>query len=510
MTRHLGDNMTSVLIAIALFGLTVYFLTSRKRRNTPPAIRGRLPILGNILQFRGAQPFYILTKWAEKYGPIYTLRIGAINAVVLTSGDLAKEALVTKYGSFPSKHMTTALTIATQDKKMLPTLDYGPHYNALKRHMVTHLLGPIPQKENRVLRHELIIRMINGMFEDMPSDGRVVNMSAIVNNLLFELALRQVLGFAPKEMYVAELGFLNREQIYKILVQDLLELGLQFDWRNYWPMLSWVPNKKKENIWNETARRRDLVCEELWKMYKKQFALTGPTGCYADNINEDDETFKIKENLIPMIIWELVLESVDTVSVASEWIIYELARNPQVQERLYQEIKSVAGDRMVNEDDMRNLPYLDAIIKETLRVYNPVPVLIPRIPAEDITLGGYDIPKGWDVIVNQWGIGRDKTRWPDADVWDPERCLRDSSIDLGIKDFKITPFGGGKRMCPGIQQGVSMISLEVCGIVQHFEFSFPPNEGNTDAEISMVTFTTRKATPMLAYIKARVKNILPA
>ncbi|KAG6555024.1 hypothetical protein Mapa_003056 [Marchantia paleacea] len=509
-TRNLDNNLPTVLIAIGLFWLSIYFLTSRKKRNYPPAIRGSLPILGNILQLREMKPHYTFTKWAEKYGPIYRFKTGAINVVVLNSGDLAKEVLVTKYHSVPNKRLPTAFKIMTGDKSMLVMYDYGPQYNALKRHMVTHLLGPIPQKEKQSFRHELVVRMINGIFEDMPTEGKVVNMRHVINNFLFELALGQVFGFAPKEMYVPELGCLNREEMFKILVEDLIAMALQFDWRNFWPMFRWVPNKKMENKCNQAVRRRNLVFQELVKMYKKQFALKGPTGCYADHVYEDAKIFSAKQNLLEMIIWETVIESADTSSVTSEWIVYELARNPQVQERLYQEIKSVVGDRMMNEDDMPNLPYLGAIIKETLRVYNPVSVLPSRFTDEDVTIGGYDIPKGWEVVVNQWGIGMDKKRWPDADAWDPERCMRDPSMDLGFRDFKITPFGGGKRMCAGIQQAMSILSLEICAFVQHFEYSFPPDDRNAGDKPSMVTLTTHKATPMLAYIKPRVKGILPA
>ncbi|KAG6555019.1 hypothetical protein Mapa_003051 [Marchantia paleacea] len=489
-TRKLDNNFPTVLIAIALFWLSVYFLTSRKKRNYPPAIRGCLPILGNILQLREMKPHYTFTKWAEKYGPIYRFKTGAINVVVVSSGDLAKEVLVTKYHSVPNRRLPTAFQIITDDKSMLAMWDYGPQYNALKRHMVTHLLGPIPQKEKRSFQHELVVRMINGMFEDMPTEGKVVNMRHVINNFLLELALGQ--------------------ELLKILVEDPIAMLLQFDWRNFWPMFRWVPNKKLENKCNQAARRRNLVCQELLKMYKKQFALKGPTGCYADHVYEDAKIFSAKQNLIEMIIWEPVIASADTSSVTSEWIVYELARNPQVQERLYQEIKSVVGDRMMNEDDMPNLPYLGAIIKETLRVYNPVSVLPTRFTDEDVTIGGYDIPKGWEAVVNQWGIGMDKKRWPDADVWDPERCMRDPSMDLGFQDFKITPFGGGKRMCAGIQQAMSILSLEICALVQHFEYSFPPDDRNAGDKPGMVTLTTHKATPMLAYTKSRVKGILPA
>lgn len=205
----------------------------------------------------------------------------------------------------------------------------------------------------------------------------------------------------------------------------------------------------------------------------------------------------LTEKQLMMSLWEPIIESSDTTLVTSEWAMYELAKNPECQERLYKEVVSVVGtERMVTEDDLPHMPYLKAVIKETLRQYPPVPMVPSRLVEEDITLGGYDIPKGHEVchghplihssfpilhtlrkssvlhlnlqcrseiewvvgfqiLVNLYAVAKDSAVWSNPEKWDPERVLGDNSLDMGFKNFNLMPFGAGKRMCAGITQVVN-------------------------------------------------------
>jgi ent-kaurene oxidase len=115
------------------------------------------------------------------------------------------------------------------------------------------------------------------------------------------------------------------------------------------------------------------------------------------------ETKHLSELEMEQLLWEPIPLSTDTSMVTTEWIMFELAKNPTVQERLYKEIIDVTcgqdqiTTRMVKEDDIPNMPYLSAVIKETFRKYPPIPLLPSRYVNKDTTLGGYDIPKGWQV-----------------------------------------------------------------------------------------------------------------
>lgn len=122
----------------------------------------------------------------------------------------------------------------------------------------------------------------------------------------------------------------------------------------------------------------------------------GASRYYADYVI--GEATHLTEKQVEMSLWEPIIESSDTTLVTSEWVMYEIAKDPKRQEKLLREIESVVGmERMVTEDDLPKMPYLKAVIKETLRQYPPVPIVPARLVEEDITLGGYDVPKGSQV-----------------------------------------------------------------------------------------------------------------
>jgi hypothetical protein len=137
------------------------------------------------------------------------------------------------------------------------------------------------------------------------------------------------------------------------------------------------------------------ILKELFHGIKSQ----GPKNCYADIVLTQDNG--LNDTRKELALWDTMFTSSDTTLLTSEWIMFELSNNPLVQERLYNEIMGVTKqDRMVTEDDIPNMPYLNAVIKETLRKYPPIAVLPARYVDKDVTLGGYDIPKGWQVLIN--------------------------------------------------------------------------------------------------------------
>ncbi len=129
----------------------------------------------------------------------------------------------------------------------------------------------------------------------------------------------------------------------------------------------------------------------------------GPKNCYADIVLTQDNG--LNDTRMELVIWDTMFTSSDTTLLTSEWVLFELAKNPLVQARLYEEIVGITKqERMVNEDDFANMPFLNAVVKETLRKYPPVAVLPGRIVDKDCTLAGYDIPKGWQVLIINYFI----------------------------------------------------------------------------------------------------------
>ncbi|XP_050254917.1 probable (S)-N-methylcoclaurine 3'-hydroxylase isozyme 2 [Quercus robur] len=143
-----------------------------------------------------------------------------------------------------------------------------------------------------------------------------------------------------------------------------------------------------------------------------------------------------------------LIAGTDSSSMVTEWAMAELMRNQDVLHKLREEIESEIGTNIVKESHLSHLPYLEACVKETLRLYPPGPLLILHRALQTCEVMGYTIPKDSFISVNIWAIGRDPTVFNDPLSFKPERFL-DSSLDFKGTNFDYTPFGAGRRGCPG-------------------------------------------------------------
>lgn len=174
----------------------------------------------------------------------------------------------------------------------------------------------------------------------------------------------------------------------------------------------------------------------------------------------------------------------DTSAVTIEWALSELINHPNIMARARQEIDDEVGhDRIVQESDIAKLPYLQAIVKETLRLH-PTGPLIVRESTEDCTINGYHIPAKTRLFVNVWSIGRDPNHWKDPLEFRPERFTGDEEengnreqLDVRGQTFQYLPFGSGRRSCPGASLAMEVVQMTLGGMIQCFEWKLA-DEGN--------------------------------
>ena len=164
----------------------------------------------------------------------------------------------------------------------------------------------------------------------------------------------------------------------------------------------------------------------------------------------------------------------------------ELLRNPEVLKNVQSEVRNVfAGSRDVNELGIHDLKYLNLVIKETLRLHAPVPLLIPRECQESCVVNGCVIPAKSRVIVNSWAIGRNPNYWTEPEKFYPERFL-DSSISYKGTDFEYIPFGSGRRICPGMSFGIAMVELILVNLLYHFDWKLPDGMKPQDLDMTEI------------------------
>lgn len=201
----------------------------------------------------------------------------------------------------------------------------------------------------------------------------------------------------------------------------------------------------------------------------------------------------------------MIAGGTESSAVTVEWAISELLRKPEIFKKATEELDRVIGrDRWVEEKDIVNLPYIDAIAKETMRLHPVAPMLVPRFSIEDINISGYDIPKGTRVLVNVWTIGRDPNLWESPNEFIPERFIG-KDIDVKGQDFELLPFGSGRRMCPGYSLGLKVIQSSLANVLHGFTWNLPPNMKKEDLDMNEIFgLSTPKKIPLVAIIEPRL------
>lgn len=194
---------------------------------------------------------------------------------------------------------------------------------------------------------------------------------------------------------------------------------------------------------------------------------------------------------------DLFTAGTDTTSSTLEWAMAELLRNPKALLEARRELQQIIGKgNAVEESDVTRLPYLQAIVKETLRLHPPVPFLLPRKVEADIEIHNFVVPKDAQVLINAWAIGRDPSIWKEPDSFHPERFIG-SDMDVKGRDFGLIPFGAGRRICPGLPLAIRMLHLLLGRLIHSFvwelEDGITPENLNMDDKYSIVL---QKAQPL--------------
>lgn len=209
-------------------------------------------------------------------------------------------------------------------------------------------------------------------------------------------------------------------------------------------------------------------------------------------------------DLLLLILQNLILGG-DAVKVTLTWALALLLNNPHELQKAQDELNNCIGkDRQVDESDIRNLINLQAIIKETLRLYPPSPIIALRAAMEDCTFSnGYHIPAGTRLMINAWKIQRDDHIWPDPERFCPERFMTShKDIELRGQNFELIPFGSGRRSCPGASLALQVIHFTLARFLHSFEIAKPSSD-NVDMTESL-GLTNLKATPLQILLTPRL------
>jgi len=171
------------------------------------------------------------------------------------------------------------------------------------------------------------------------------------------------------------------------------------------------------------------------------------------------------------------------VAILLEWILARMVLHPEIQLKAQAEIENIVGSsRVVSDSDIPNLPYLQAIVKECLRVHPPGPLLSwARLAIHDVHVGDHFVPAGTTAMVNMWAITHDEKVWSEPEMFKPERFI-DEDVSIMGSNLKLAPFGSGRRVCPGKAMGLATVHLWLAMLLQSFKWV--PSDDKVDVDLS--------------------------
>ncbi|KAH9619194.1 hypothetical protein KSS87_013037 [Heliosperma pusillum] len=223
---------------------------------------------------------------------------------------------------------------------------------------------------------------------------------------------------------------------------------------------------------------------------------------YERNGGDNEVSFSMIH--VKALLMDMVVGGTDTTSNTVEFTMAELMNKPAVLKKVQEELDTVVGkDTIVEEHHIYKLPYLQAVMKEALRLHPALPLLVPHCPSETCIIGGYTVPKGSRVFINVWAIHRDPDIWPNPLEFDPERFLN-AKFDFSGNDFNYFPFGSGRRICAGIGMAERMVLFALASLLHSFEWKLPKGEELTLEEKFGIVL--RKKIPLVLIPVPRLTN----
>uniref|UniRef100_A0A7C9DUM1 Cytochrome P450 CYP82D47-like n=1 Tax=Opuntia streptacantha TaxID=393608 RepID=A0A7C9DUM1_OPUST len=514
---HLPTKLSPIAGSIFTFLLFVYFLlrwkhqTNAKRR--PPEPSGSWPLIGH-LHLLGGLPHIALGKFADKYGPIFMIKLGVHRTLVISSPEMAKECL----GSdkvFLDRPKTIFVELLGYDSAMMGFSPYGPYWREMRKIITLKLLSNQRVEISSHARASEVRSAIKAIHDDYrlkrESSGVLVDMKQWLSEINLNTTLRIIAGKSLKQLYQDE-----EYNKWRKALRDWFDLAGAFVPADALPFLRWLDIGGYEKSMKRIAKEIDRLPQRLLEEHKRKRAV-GERKEEEDFVDVMLEIFEAEQDrfsgfdadtVIKATCMAMILGGTDTTAVTLIWALSLLLNNREALEKAKAELDAHVGkDRQVNESDLKNLVYLQAIIKETTRIYPATPLGVPRQAITDTTVSGYHIPASTRLFVNIYKMHRDPRVWPDPLEFRPERFLTThKDYDVRGQNFELLPFGTGRRICPGISFALQGMQFTLANLLHGFEMSTPSGE-----KVDMTEgfgLTNLKASPLEIILVPRLPDRL--
>lgn len=487
-----------------LFSITLYIFINRFRHrfhHLPPCPFPSLPLIGHLYLLK--KPFHkSLQKLSTKYGPVIHLQLGCV-PVVLVSSPLAAEECFTKNDVvFANRPAFLNGKYFGYNYTSMPWSSYGDHWRNLRKISSLEVLSTNRLQMLSGIRVDEVRTLTKKIFQLTKKSTDHIDMRSACFEVTFNILTRIIAG---KRYYGEDVEKSKEAKVFHEILAEISELNPKASVLDFLPFMRWFGLKDVERRMKDAQERRDKFMQNLIDEHR------------VINLDDDDDDGgKMKtmigtllalhekdpgyytDEFIRNLMLVLLQAGSDTTATTMEWAFAHLLDNPQVLNKAQLEIDNHVGqERLLDESDLPNLPYIRCIIYETLRIHPASPLLMPHKSCKDCTVGGFRVPQGTILFVNAWDIQQNPKYWDNPNKFMPERFEQSGGYK---EDFKFIPFGIGRRGCPGNNLAIQVLGLALGSLIQSFNWEKTEEKFDMTEAIGVPPY---KAQPLVAKLHPR-------
>uniref|UniRef100_UPI00398F6D18 cytochrome P450 2K1-like n=1 Tax=Pristiophorus japonicus TaxID=55135 RepID=UPI00398F6D18 len=480
------DITTTMLLCVLFITILLYFRTKPKTvPNYPPGPTG-LPYIGNLHQLNLNKLHLSLMELSEKYGSIFSLQLGQQKTVVLMGYEVVKDALVNHADEFVGRHQSALTKIARKNNGVI--MAEGESWKQMRRFTISTLRDFGMGKksiEEKILEEASHLRDLIESFKGQPYDPTIA-MNSTVANVICAIVLGKRFNYGD-ETFVTLIKLVNEN--LQLTASPLVQLF------NSFPFLGYLPGSHQKLLTNIKKVQHFLktFLEEKWRELNEN-----DIRCFTDvfMVKQQEESGNpnthFHENNLLMTTNDLFIAGMETTSTTLRWGLLLMVKNPDIQKKVHEEIDQVIGtERYPSLEDRKHMPYTDAVIHETQRFGNIIPLNLPHSTTVDTNFRGYFIPKGTHIIPSLTSVLYDKTQWEKPNEFNPMHFL--DAEGKFVKRDAFMPFSAGRRICAGESLAKAELFLFFTALLQKFRFHAPP--GATALDLTAVVGITLAPKP---------------
>uniref|UniRef100_A0A0D9XIT8 Uncharacterized protein n=1 Tax=Leersia perrieri TaxID=77586 RepID=A0A0D9XIT8_9ORYZ len=505
---------TASLVLILFVISYVFKLFTDTHRRLPPGPRP-LPLIGNLLDIAGDLPHRSLARLARRHGPLMTVRLGTVVAVVASSPATAREILQTHNGSITGRVPPDAWRGAGHAAHSVFVLPPRRKWRALRRIGAEHLLSPrLLDNDGRRRLRPILRDAVLGVLDrvsDLASRGEPVEVGRVVFAAMVDMQWRAMFSARLDD---GDDGAAASAHVLHDAAREAVAGSLKGNVSDFFPVLAALDVQGlRRRFARLVATVYRFIDEEIDRRMQRRRDAAGGGDGGAGGVNSGDlldvlldmsEREKgggmvaMDRDVMRTFLADMFLATVDTIASTIEWAMAELLQNQESMTKLHEELTNVLGTSKTHVEFDDTVPP-----GRHQRNTAPPPVpLVPNVAEEAVEIHGHGvIPKGTTVLVNLWAVHRDAEAWPDQ----PERFLHGADRPLGAAttEFELIPFSAGRRVCLGLPLATRMLHAMVGSLMGRFVWTLPRDvvENGVDMTESL-GLTMTMATPLQAIAKS--------